>query len=85
MTRAKQLQAVFGVMRDCRWRSLEDIHGRMLIGCSVFAPIQSISARVRDLRKRRYGAHIVERKPKPGTSGRVFLYRIKPGTGGAKR
>lgn len=85
MSRARQLSAVFGVMRDGQWRTIRELRNRIINEGGPFAETQSISARLRDLRKKQFGRHTVERKPKPGTNGKVNLYRIKPGTGGGRR
>lgn len=51
-----QYWQVFGLMADGKWRTLEAI-SRELDG----APTPSISARLRDMRKKRFGSHTVER------------------------
>jgi len=51
-----QLGAVFALMRDGAWRTLPEIIA--LCGGNE----ASISARLRDLRKARFGAHIVQRE-----------------------
>ncbi|GEM_PF-6609666 len=51
------------------WRSLAELHERLNI------PEASISARMRDLRKSRFGSYVVERQRRsPGT----FEYRVRP-------
>lgn len=51
-----QLDAVRSVMMDGQWRTLADIGGR------VKAPEASVSARLRDLRKTKFGGYTVERR-----------------------
>lgn len=51
-----QQALVFNAMRDGRWRTLARIH--MMTG----APEASISARLRDARKSKFGGHTVERR-----------------------
>jgi hypothetical protein len=51
-----QLYRVYKVMYDGTWRTLE------MISRETNDPITSISARLRDFRKRKFGGHIVERK-----------------------
>lgn len=51
-----QQTAVFNAMRDGQWRTLARIHA-----CTG-APEASISARLRDARKPKFGGHIVERR-----------------------
>jgi len=53
---AEQTQAVYAVMKDGRFRTLA------LIAQMVGAPEASVSARLRDLRKPRFGAHTVNRQ-----------------------
>ena len=65
----KQQRAVTEVMLDGKWRTLK--HIAMTIG----APESSVSARLRDLRKPRYGGYIVERRY---ISNGLFEYRVLP-------
>lgn len=51
-----QLKAVFDVMRDGKWRTLSEIQAH------VDGSEAAISARLRDLRKLKYGAHEVQRE-----------------------
>lgn len=51
-----QLTAVFDAMKDGHWRTLARIHAM------TGAPEASISARLRDARKSKFGAHAVERR-----------------------
>lgn len=57
----KQYDHVFAVMRDGRPRTLSDIRKELYRRFDILAPMQSISARLRDMRKTRFGGHIVER------------------------
>ena len=63
-----QLERVFEIMKDGRWRSLGGI--TKLIGSGSEA---SVSARLRDLRKEKYGAHSVERV---NIEQGLFMYRL---------
>lgn len=51
-----QLTAVFSVMRDAKWRTLTELSS--ITGASE----ASVSARLRDLRKARFGSHTVNRR-----------------------
>ena len=62
-----QLKAVFELMRDGRWRTLSDI------GTAVEGSEASLSARLRDLRKAKYGAHQIQRE---SVGGGLFRYRM---------
>ena len=60
---------VWELMRDGEWRCLRDIS--LLTG----HPEASISARLRDFRKDRYGAHVVDRRH---VQGGLWEYRVTP-------
>lgn len=62
-----QLLAVFELMKDGKWRTLADISGK------VEGSEASLSARLRDLRKDKYGSHQVERER---IEGGLFKYRL---------
>lgn len=61
---------VLALMRDGRWRSLSDIAEQ------TGDPEASVSARLRDLRKPRFGGFIVEREY---VARGLFRYRLKVG------
>ena len=63
----KQLSAVFNLMRDGRFRTLQDIE--LLLGY----PQSSISARLRDFRKKNFGQHTVNREY---VSKGLFKYQL---------
>ena len=64
---ARQSNAVFELMKDGAWRTLAEIS--LLTG----APEASASARLRDLRKYKYGLHVVRRRRR--TEG-LFEYQL---------
>lgn len=64
-----QLKRVRAVMLDGQWRSLRDIREH------TGDPEASISARLRDMRKSKFGGYVVERRR---VSGGLFEYRVKP-------
>lgn len=66
----KQLVSVQTLMRDRHWRTLAEI------AALVHAPEASVSARLRDLRKPRFGAWNVERRRR--TEG-TWEYRVGDG------
>jgi len=53
---AKQHNRVLAFMRDGRWHTLEAISE------ATGDPQASVSARLRDLRKDRFGAHLIDRR-----------------------
>ena len=65
-----QLAAVYQLMKDGRYRTLYRI-AQIVKGSET-----GISARLRDLRKEKFGGHKIERKRNWGK--RTWLYRIVP-------
>ncbi len=65
-----QLQRVFTVMRDGRWRILAELHQ------ATGDPEASLSARLRDLRKPRYGSWRLERRRRGVAERGLFEYRL---------
>jgi hypothetical protein len=65
----RQLAAVYAVMSDGQWRTLKQIHH--LTG----APEASISARLRDFRKPKFGSHTVNRRRFVPDSG-LYEYQL---------
>lgn len=66
---SEQLRAVVAIMRDGQWRTLAEIAEL------VNAPEASVSARLRDLRKPRFGAWTVERMRVADGNG-LHQYRV---------
>ena len=65
----KQLAAVKAFTADEQWYSLADI------SLSLGYPEASVSARLRDLRKRKFGAYVVQRRRVPNANG-LNEYRV---------
>lgn len=63
-----QLHKVYDVMRDYQWHTLRELADR--VGGSE----SGVSARLRDLRKQRFGVHVIEGK-RIGKSG-TWQYRL---------
>lgn len=64
----RQLDAVLSLMRDGRWRSIPEILAAIGMGSEA-----GISARLRDLRKPKFGCHTVERRRRVGG---LWEYRL---------
>jgi hypothetical protein len=64
------LGAVYDLMRDHRWRTVPEIHA------TVGGSEAGVSARLRDLRKDKFGGHGVDRRRK---TGGLWEYRIAVG------
>lgn len=65
----RQAQAVYALMKDGEWRTL------LGIAALLDEPEASVSARLRDLRKEKFGSHIVERRY---IADGVWQYRVLP-------
>lgn len=65
-----QIQRVFDVMKDARFRTLDEIHE--LTG----DPHASISAQLRHLRKARFGSHTVKRRYRGDRSRGLYEYQL---------
>jgi len=64
-----QWQRVYGLMQDGRWRTLRRI-------CDVVGKSEAgVSARLRDLRKERFGSFRVEKRR---VKGGLYEYRVLP-------
>lgn len=63
----KQLEAVRSIMADGEYHTLAELAGK--VGCET----QSASARIRDLRKPRYGSETIERKR---IDGGLYGYKL---------
>lgn len=70
MSRDSQRAKVYAVLKDRRWHDHQTITARC--GAENWA---SASARLRDLRKDRYGGYRIHRKPNPAQPG-FWLYRM---------
>lgn len=65
-----QIARVYELMRDGCWRTLDEIAGE------TGDPQASISAQLRHLRKPRFGAHTVEKRPRGERMHGLFEYRL---------
>lgn len=63
-----QLQRVLNVMSDKEWHTLEDLVDKAAPGS-----MPAMSARLRDLRKERFGSYTVERRR---VNGGLFEYKL---------
>jgi len=65
-----QLLRVFDCMKDGRWRTLSELH--RVAGATE----ASVSARLRDLRKSRFGGHTVNRRARGERERGIFEYQL---------
>lgn len=66
-----QLEAIYGLMKDGVWRSVDEIHEQT----GKRFPHNSIQAQVRNLRKESFGSHDVQRRRREGTN--LTEYRLE--------
>lgn len=71
---SRQLERVKDLMRDGQWRSLGTI------SAAVHGSEASVSARLRDLRRPRFGGYTVDRRRVDGGNG-LHEYRVLPRDG----
>lgn len=75
---AGQMRRVFDIMRDGQWRTL----GNIAKICHINAEFRhldsesSVSARLRDLRKSRFGSFTVDRRRRGDPKSGLFEYRV---------
>ena len=67
---AKQKERVFNLMLDNNWRTLAEISK------ATDATEASVSARLRDFRKPRFGAHTVDRRRRADGAKGLFEYKL---------
>lgn len=67
-----QLSRVWTLCRDGRWRTLGEI------ASTTGSPESSVSARLRDLRKMRFGGHLVDRRHRGEPGSGLYEYRVIP-------
>lgn len=65
-----QMAAVWRLMTDGEWRTLREVED--ILGY----PTTSISARLRDVRKKQFGAHTLERRRRDAAKRGIHEYRI---------
>ena len=65
-----QIQRVFDLMQDGRWRTLSEIEEMSR------DPQASISAQLRHLRKKRFGSHTVNKRPRGERETGLFEYQL---------
>ena len=65
-----QINRVFNAMKDRKWLTLGEIH------YITTDPESSISAQLRHLRKPKFGAHQVEKRPRGARDKGLWEYRL---------
>ncbi len=70
-----QLRRVFFVVVDGHWRTLQEIQDKIEASFKEHDSEGGISARLRDLRKERFGAYDIQRRRREGSDG-LWEYRM---------
>ena len=66
-----QIQRIFEAIKDGNWYTLDEIHK------ATKDPHASISAQLRNLRKKRFGSHVIEKRYKGNRSNGLWEYSLK--------
>src|SRR5262245_8748867 len=66
----RQIYRIFALMRDGVWRTLTEIE------IATGDPQASISAQLRHLRKKRFGSHTINKRPRGDRSAGLFEYQL---------
>jgi len=66
-----QLARIFDLMIDGAWRTLDEI------AAATSDPITSISAQLRHLRKPRFGAHVINKRPRHDRASGCWEYQLR--------
>ena len=66
-----QIQRVFEAIKDGNWYTLDEIH------IATKDPHASISAQLRNLRKERFGSHVIEKRYKGNRSNGLWEYSME--------
>jgi len=66
-----QMQRVFDAIKNGNWYTLDEIHS------ITKDPHASISAQLRNLRKEKFGSHVIEKRPKGNRSNGLWEYSME--------
>jgi hypothetical protein len=68
----RQIEKVFAAMIDGEWHTLPELN------TVTGAPVQSISARLRDLRKHKFGEFVIEKRTRGEPKDGLWEYHLSP-------
>lgn len=71
------LRDTFNIMRDGRWRTLDEIRVLLAAECDRATSDASISARLRDFRKAEKGGHTVHRRRRGNAAKGIHEYKLE--------
>jgi len=72
---SRQYSACFSLMSDHKWWTLSKLSDEVSIRIGKHASEASVSARIRDMRKEKFGGHVVDRQ---NVGGGLWVYRLVP-------
>lgn len=72
-----QIKRVYEIMLDRAWHTLQEIEQECLDRYDKYDSQAGISARLRDLRKERFGSHTVERRARGDRKKGLWEYRLE--------
>jgi len=73
-----QILRIWRIIQDGKWRTVEEINSRIMVEHSHYDPECSISAQLRNLRKERFGGHIIEKRRRGEEESALWEYRLQP-------
>ena len=73
-----QCLRVFNLMKDGKWRTLDEIQSESENRTKIKDSQASISAQLRHLRKDRFGSHTVDHRARGDRSKGLFEYQLIP-------
>lgn len=65
-----QIERVYNLMKDMRWRSLNEI------AAATHDPQSSVSAQLRHLRKKKFGSHIINKRRRGNPMNGLYEYQL---------
>ena len=71
-----EMARVYNVMKDHQWHTLREIWERILFHHAKSDSEAGISARLRDLRKAKFGSHMVNRRRRGDAKRGIFEYQL---------
>lgn len=69
----KQIKRIYDLMKDGKWRTLEQMV------TATGDPAASVSAQLRNLRKKQFGSHVIERRHSGDRENGLWEYRLLNG------
>ncbi len=71
-----QILRVWDIIKDGQWRTVDEIHSSIIVEHNENDPECSISAQLRNLRKARFGGHLIDKQRRGGDLSALWEYRL---------